>query len=148
MEKIEAYKGFTSDLKCRGFQYEIGKTYTHSGELSMCFSGFHVVEFPLDAWSYYAPTNSAYGGHAATTGDFGHAAATGNSGHAAATGNSGIAFAGFGGRAKASKTGSFGIAWFDAKTKHARLVVGVPEENGIKADTFYRVNDSGNLIEA
>jgi len=100
-------------------------------------------------------TETGYSGHAAATGHSGHAAATGNSGHAAATGNYGhaaatggygCAFAGFGGRAKASINGSFAIAWRDESTDRARLIVGTPGENGIKPDTFYRVVD-GALVE-
>jgi hypothetical protein len=43
------YKAFDSDLKCRDFQYEIGCTYTiHSDEITVCSSGFHFCQFPLD----------------------------------------------------------------------------------------------------
>ena len=74
------------------------------------------------------------------------AAATGDYGHAAATGDYGCAFVGFGGKAKAGETGAFAIAWFDESTKRARLAVGIPGENGIKADIFYQVNN-GQLVE-
>ena len=90
---------------------------------------------------------TGYCGHAAATGDYGHAAATGYRGHAAATGGSGCAFAGFGGRAKCGETGSFAIAWLDGDTGQARIFVGKPGEDGIKADTFYEVRN-GALVEA
>jgi hypothetical protein len=86
-------------------------------------------------------------GHAAATGYCGHAAATGDRGHAAATGVCGTAFAGFGGKAKAGATGAFAIAWLDEKAKRARLIVGTPGENGIKADVLYCVSASGVLEE-
>ena len=56
---IKAYKGFDKDLKCRGFQYELGKEYEEP-KAEACHCGFHACEHPLDVFGYYAPNDSRY----------------------------------------------------------------------------------------
>ena len=56
---MKAYKGFDKDLKCREFQYEVGKEFEEENA-SLCKKGFHACENPLDTFRYYAPTNSRY----------------------------------------------------------------------------------------
>ena len=55
-----AYKAFNADFTGRGFQYEVGKTYTHDGTLSMCRAGFHACENPLDVLNYYNLCDSRF----------------------------------------------------------------------------------------
>ena len=56
---MKAYKGFDKDLRCRGFQYEIGKEYEEK-EAKLCEKGFHACEYPLDCFGYYSPATSRF----------------------------------------------------------------------------------------
>ena len=56
---MKCYKGFDKDLKCRGFQYEIGKEYEENAA-DICQKGFHACENPMDVFRYYNPADSRY----------------------------------------------------------------------------------------
>lgn len=47
------YKAFNQDLTCRGFQYEIGKTYSIEGLPVLCEKGFHFCKNIKDTYRYY-----------------------------------------------------------------------------------------------
>ena len=55
---IRTYKGFDKDLKCRGFQYEVGKEYEEA-KADACNTGFHACEQPIDVLDYYHPRNGS-----------------------------------------------------------------------------------------
>ena len=50
---VTGYKATDKDMKCRGFQFELGKWFEHEGELVECQSGFHFCEQPSGPWAYY-----------------------------------------------------------------------------------------------
>jgi len=52
-KSILAYKVFNPDWTCRGFQFEVGKTYSIKGEPVMCQNGFHACQKVSDCFSYY-----------------------------------------------------------------------------------------------
>ena len=57
---ITSYKGFDNNMKCRGFQYEVGKEYEMDGEIKCCNRGFHACKSPIEVWDYYDMLNSRF----------------------------------------------------------------------------------------
>jgi hypothetical protein len=97
-------------------------------------------------------------GAASATGDYGAASATGSRGAASATGDYGAASAtgscsiaavtGFYGRAKSGPHGCIALAFWNAFAWCAEMrcaQTGV--EGGLKADTWYRLDELGNFVE-
>ena len=55
MKKIvKGWKIFDKDLKCRGYQFKIGKTFKQDSLPVLCTNGFHFHENPKDLFEYYA----------------------------------------------------------------------------------------------
>lgn len=57
---IVTYKGFNKDLQCRDYQFAIGETYHHEGEVEVCGSGFHACECPFAVFGHYSPAGSRF----------------------------------------------------------------------------------------
>ena len=56
---MKCFKGFDKDLRCKDFQYEVGKEY-ETERAEICEEGFHACEFPLDVLRYYNPADSRF----------------------------------------------------------------------------------------
>ena len=52
---MKGYTGFDKDLSCRGFRYEIGKTYETDEPIELCRSGFHFCENLASCFRFYDP---------------------------------------------------------------------------------------------
>ena len=57
---ITSYKAFDKNMKCRDFQYEVGKEYEMDGEIKCCNRGFHACKNPVEVWNYYDMLNSRF----------------------------------------------------------------------------------------
>ena len=75
-------------------------------------------------------------------------AASGNYSKLAASGKNSIAVcAGLGGSVSAGEDGCIALTWLDEEKNRYRLEVGYVGENGIKANTYYRLNDAHKFEE-
>ena len=57
---VLSYKGFDSNWQCRGYQFEVGKTFEHLGKVQACEGGFHACEYPMDVFCHYSPASSRF----------------------------------------------------------------------------------------
>lgn len=57
---IKSYKAFDENMRCRGFQYEVGKEYDMNGDIECCKRGFHACESPMEVWDYYDMLTSRF----------------------------------------------------------------------------------------
>lgn len=57
---VEGYKGTDRDMKCRDFQFELGKQFDipEGEEVEMCKNGFHMCLKLGDVYNYYKVGNS------------------------------------------------------------------------------------------
>jgi hypothetical protein len=95
-----------------------------------------------------AATASGYSGAATASGNYGAATASGYSGAATASGNYGAATAsGRNGRARGKDGCALLLVFRDSDWKIVHAKAAIVGKEGIKADTWYSLNDSGEFVE-
>ena len=52
------YKAFNKDLTCRGFQYEVGQTYSMEESPIPCQRGFHFCKSIAETYEYYSMSDN------------------------------------------------------------------------------------------
>ena len=50
---MRGYKAVNPDMTCRGFRYEVGKTYCTDEHIGLCENGFHFCKRISDPFVYY-----------------------------------------------------------------------------------------------
>ena len=57
-KEVIAYKGMEFNMTCKGFHYELGKTYK-TDKVELCDIGFHACLNPRDVLEYYTQTEGS-----------------------------------------------------------------------------------------
>ena len=57
---IKSYKAFDKNMRCRDFQYEVGKEYEMDGEIKCYERGFHACKSPMEVWDHYDMLSSRF----------------------------------------------------------------------------------------
>ena len=57
---IKSYKAFDKNMRCRGYQYEVGKEYDMDGKIKCCERGFHACKSPMEVWDHYDMLSSRF----------------------------------------------------------------------------------------
>lgn len=55
MTITRGYKAFDRNWRCRGFQFEVGRTYSTNKPVEICKSGFHFCDEIFECFLYYPP---------------------------------------------------------------------------------------------
>lgn len=130
-----AYKAFNKDWTCNGFQYEVGESYEHKGDISICSMGFHSCENPLDVLNYYDLCESKFAlvevsGKTETHND-----------------DSKICSSKI--KIKGAKGCVMVLIHYDKKGNPAKAVTAIAgKTKGINPDTWYRLDENGKFEEA
>ena len=56
---MKGYKGTDENMKCRGMQYEVGKTYHADGTIELCRNGLHFCRNLRDVFNFYKRDNGS-----------------------------------------------------------------------------------------
>ncbi|MFA9439438.1 hypothetical protein ACDA63_07355 [Uliginosibacterium sp. sgz301328] len=104
-----------------------------------------------------AASSTGYQGAASSTGDYGAASSTGYYGAASSTGDYGAASStgtrgaamasGYQGRAKGADGNALFLVYRDNEYVIRKVGAAIVGENGIKADTWYSLNEAGDFVE-
>lgn len=146
---MKVYKATDKNMKCRGFQYELGKTAEVEGDIELCEKGLHACEMPLDVLGYYAPGDGSryFEAELEDVSDEKHSHATGESGAASATGKGCVAMTtGFYGRVMGDLGNAIVCVERCDNGDIATILSGIVDGETLKPGVWYTVKN-GQWVE-